>query len=350
MEDILGSELASDYNFDVFEGPFTYPSGVKGPVGKNLVRARKYFEFYRRCRLGGYRLAHIHAPSHHFLANGVYVLLARLAGLKAALHLHGNDWDAFYVKAPWFKKLLIRVALRPATRIFVLQKAWAERIRELGRGNRVSVLPNMLPDRPRASEAALREIRRSVGLAPDDFVILLVGVGVAGRDKGIFDLLKAIPDIVREEDCVRFVLAGADEIPGQTAAAKRLIEEENIGKWIRILGDVEREDVLKLMDAASVLLLPSYIEGMPMSILEAMRAGIPVVATPVGAIPDMIEDGESGVLIRRAAPEDITRAALRLKRDVEFRRRIAEGGRKVFTERFDIAKGVEALGSAYREL
>ena len=350
MQDILHSELSQEYAFDAFAGPFTYPPGVADPIRKNIARAMKYLGFYKRCKKVGYCFIHIHSPSHHFLGNAVYMLLAGLAGTKVLLHLHGNDWNFFYVNASLFKRRLLRAGLRLASRIIVLQRVWQEQIEGLQVPARVSVIPNMAPPRITPDPILLQETRKWAGLEPDDFLVLMVGAGIMGRDKGFFDLVKAVPLIIREEESVRFVLAGAEEQPGQMAKAKEIVAGENLDRWIRLVGNIDRERVYLLMEIASVFLLPSYIEGMPIGIIEAMRSGTVVIATPVGAIPDMIADGISGMLIPVEDPHAIARAVIELKQDDRFRQDLAKGAERVFAERFDLSSGVAMLRGIYKEM
>jgi glycosyltransferase involved in cell wall biosynthesis len=89
---------------------------------------------------------------------------------------------------------------------------------------------------------------------------------------------------------------------------------------------------------------------MPISIIEAMRGGVPIISTLVGAIPEMIENGTSGILINPGAPDEIAGAVLSLKRDDSLRRRLAEGSRRAFEEKYEISKGIHELASVYRSM
>ncbi|MFC1835890.1 glycosyltransferase family 4 protein [Thermodesulfobacteriota bacterium] len=350
MEEIVNSTLRQEYTFDLFSSPFVYPPAVSGVVGKNLIRVRQYLSFYKKCRSGSYRLMHLHSPGHKYLANAVYTLLARMAGIKVLLHLHGNDWNLFYPQAPWFNKPLIKGGVSLASRIVVLHSAWMKGIRELGIAAPVSVLRNMIPPARTYTAGELQEERARTGLNNDDFVVLLAGVGIAERNKGFFDLLEALPAIIAENDDLRFVFAGGDDAPGSLAVAKEIIEREKLGKWLILLGDIERERVHALMEIASIFLLPSYMEGMPIGIIEALRSRAVVITTPVGGIPDMIDDEKSGLFIEVGSPEGIADAVLRVKRDEALRERLAQEGLIAFHEKFDLDKGVEVIREIYEEL
>jgi glycosyltransferase involved in cell wall biosynthesis len=349
MEDIVHSELSKEYDFDLFSRPFTFPPDVTGRFGKNLIRAKKYLRFLMKCLRGRYLFMHIHSPGHRFMPNAVYMLLARLAGIKVLLHLHGNEWDPFYVQVSRRKRFLTKRGLFLASRIVVIRQVWADGIAELGYPHEVSLLRNMIPAVSAGDPKLLAATRSRLNIGPDDFVVLLVGAGAVGSPKGIFDILEAAPKIAALEDSVRFVVAGGEEEPGQMEEVLGIIEREKLGKWMRILGDIEREEVNLLMEICSVYLLPSYIEGMPISLMEAMRSDAAIVATPVGAIPEMIENGISGLIINVGAPDEIVDSVVRLKRDDVLRQKLVEGGRRVFRERFEISQGIAKLRAIYKE-
>jgi len=132
------------------------------------------------------------------------------------------------------------------------------------------------------------------------------------------------------------------------AAAREIIRTKALGKWIQLLGAVPRERIPLLLALADAFLLPSHTEAMPISILEAMRANVPVIASPVGGIPEVIEDGVNGILVNPGCVYAIVQAVLRLRRDSDLRRKLADAGRKVFEERFEFSRGLNEIRSLYR--
>ena len=86
---------------------------------------------------------------------------------------------------------------------------------------------------------------------------------------------------------------------------------------------------------------------MPIAILEALRSGVPIISTRVGGIPDVIEDGISGLLIKPEAPEMIAQAVLKLRRDEELRRSLAAAGEKVFEEKLEFSRGIGDIRTLY---
>ncbi len=350
MLDLVGSELNQYYDFELFARQFTFPKWAKGPVSRNIIRALKYLRYLLKCIHGRYSLIHVHSPGHRFLQSAVYMLLARVKGIKTLLHLHGNEWAPFYDDKTSFQQFLILTGLRRASRIVVIRENWVEKLQGLGLEAKVSLLPNMIPGAKDPDPEDMDRTRRKLEIGPDDFVVFLAGAGAVGRDKGMLDILDAVGPVSRELDSVRFVVAGGEEMPGQMEHVINVIQERNLHKWMRIMGDMDREDVLAIMDIASVFLLPSYIEGMPISIMEAMRSSTPVVATPVGAIPEMIEHEDSGLIIRVGSPEDIKDAVLRIAFDDSLRDRLIQQGLETFHAKFDLKNGAQKVRMIYEEL
>ena len=102
---------------------------------------------------------------------------------------------------------------------------------------------------------------------------------------------------------IRFVLVGSEEFPGEMVQLVEQMNENNLVPWVTFTGEVERNKTALFYSLADVYLLPSFIEGMPISIIEALRSGLPVISTRIGGIPDMIENGVSGFLIKSGGPE-----------------------------------------------
>ncbi|MFH0824230.1 MAG: glycosyltransferase family 4 protein, partial [Pseudomonadota bacterium] len=295
-----------------------------------------------------YALVHIHAAGSAFFRNAVYALIARLCLTKVLFHLHGTDWDSFYADVSPMRKSLIEAGLASANRIVVLYSRWAEEIRRLGTGTEVTVVRNFVHDSSLDDSSLVEAERRDLGLGPEDFVTLMVGS--VGFRKGVFDILKAVPIAASRDSGVCFVLAGGEEEPGEMAQIKSIIKTEKLDRWVRVLGEVERARVPGLLGLAGAFALPSYQEGMPISIIEALRAGVPVISSPVGGIPDMIEDGVSGILIPPGRPDLIAEAVLSLKHNAGLRAALAQGGRRAFEDKFEFSKGIDVLRGLYLSL
>ena len=348
MEDILHSELSNEYKIDVLSGPVPYPPWARMILTRSLFRIWWIIAFLVQAITGGYDVIHIQSSGSGFLGNAIYALLARLTPAKVLFHLHGTDWDYFYTSSSPTRRRLIRWGLSVPHCIVVLYSLWAERLRGIGLKQPITVVRNFVHDRPPPDQALVMRTRTELGLSDTDFVVLFVGS--VGWRKGVFDILKAAPVVASHDDSIRLVLAGGEEDPGEMNQVLDIVRTENLDRWVKVLGEIERSSVPTLLGTADLFLLPSYIEGMPISIIEALRAAVPVISTPVGGIPEMIEDRISGILIMPGQPEEIAQGVLNLRRDESLRARLGAAGRGVFVVKFEYSKGIDEIRDLYRSL
>lgn len=351
MDDLVHSDLQGDYGIGVFPRipKEKFPPEAHSFWGRNVFRLKRFLNFFHTARRGPYRILHMQsADTSEFLGSTIFMTLARLAGLKVILHIQGCDWERFYPKASLFRKLYTRLGLWVPNRIIVLYGVWVDAIRKMYPTANVRIVKNLLHDQHSPEPAEVDKIRQNLHLTKDDFVV--VSVGSVGWRKGTFEILKAVPEIVAQEDSVRFVLVGGEAKPGEMAQLTEIVERENLGRWVRLTGEVARDNVPLYLALGDVYILPSFIEGMPVAIIEAMRSRLPVISTRVQGIPDMMVDRESGILIDPGRPDQIAENVLLLKRDEAFRNKIATGCRKAFEEVFEFSKGIEQIRQVYKEL
>jgi glycosyltransferase involved in cell wall biosynthesis len=240
-------------------------------------------------------LVHIHT-SHGWSFRRLSSLLyfANLANRKTVLHVHGSQFDSYYDEAGKMERAWIRRGLRSANVVIALSEAWKEKLLAMEPMANVVVLRNGV-------NFAKYHVEESRSIHSPVNVLFL---GRLGERKGIYDLLESINhlDISR----FNFVLAGDGEIEQvREIVLKRGWQERvSVPGWV---GPDEKEDLLRKAD---IYLLPSYHEGLPISILEAMAAALPIIATPVGGIPEAVIDGLNGYLI---PPGDAVKIASRIE-------------------------------------
>jgi glycosyltransferase involved in cell wall biosynthesis len=152
--------------------------------------------------------------------------------------------------------------------------------------------------------------------------------------KGQRDLIRALADVPH----ARLLLAGRDLERGGEYLAALEREAERAGVRARVEFAGHRDDVPELLDRVDVVALPSWTEGLPMIVLEAMAHGRPVLATPVGGTPEAVVDGETGLLVPPRDPQALASALRRLLDDAELRARLGAAGRKRVEELFSAAE------------
>ena len=131
-------------------------------------------------------------------------------------------------------------------------------------------------------------------------------------------------------------------------AVEKAIVKMGLERKVLFLGI--RDDVPKLLAASDLFVLSSDYEGVPLAVLEAMAAGKPVVATAVGGVPELIEDGKTGILVPPRNPETLAKGILRLVKDADLRQRMGKAARERAQERFDISRTAREYETLYLRL
>jgi len=345
LEDIVNSELASEFSFELFPRP-DFELSIAQTIPRNIARIKQMVSFLFKLWRENYYLIHIHSPDGAFASTMLFILLARLAQTNMLVHMHGTDWDEFYARRSAFKRLYTWIGFRIAPRMVVLYSLWAENIRKLCPSADVLVIRNLIHNQDPPKPSEVQQLKEQLGLTEEHFVVLTIGY--VGWRKGSFVILDAVPQVASQDPSVRFVLVGSEEFPGEMAKLTQRVDKENLAAWVTFTGEVNRNKANVFYSLADAYVLPSFIEGMPISIIEALRSGVPVISTRIGGIPDMIEDCVSGLLLNPGAPTEIAEAVLLLRRDTGLRRKLAEGARRTFDEKFEFSRGIEEIRAAYR--
>lgn len=245
-------------------------------------------------------LVHIHSASNYsFWRKSLFFFISKALSKKIIYHIHGGGFVAFYNNASKFGQRLIKYILMNSQVIIVLTDSWRNMVIETVGAARIETLQNPITD----SEYC------SIANHPVDNRLLFLGL--VKKEKGVFDILSAMY-LLRENYnlTVNLDVCGVGDIAKLKQKAKKM----GMTKNIVVHGWVDAKKIKELMSKATAFILPSYYEGLPMSIIEAMAASVPVIASNVGGIPDIIKDGENGMLIE---PGNIKAMAEKIKRIVE---------------------------------
>jgi glycosyltransferase involved in cell wall biosynthesis len=286
---------------------------------KLLAAARGLGRLARALVTAPPELVYLHMASYgSFWRKAIAAAMTRLARRPYVVHLHGGAFTSFYSGSRRPVRALIRAVLRGAAAVIVLSPAWAVDIEAIA-GRATDIIPNpvRLPARPADPRA-------------DPPVV--VTLGRLGPDKGSYVLLDAFAAIAGRHPGATLVMAGDGETEGARAAARAAGLADRVG----VPGWVGREEVARLLRGATVFALPSRIEGLPMSMLEAMAHALPVVVTPVGGIPDVVRDGVDGVLVRPDDREGLAAALDALLSDREGAARMGAAARRRMADEFEL--------------
>ena len=192
-------------------------------------------------------------------------------------------------------------------------------------------------------EARRQAVRRSLGLEREEKAILVVA-GLR-EQKDHMTLLRAMRAVVQVQERARLLVAGT----GPTESRMReYMDQVGLARYVRLLG--RRDDVPDLLAAADLFVLPSLFEGLPICLLEAMAAGLPVVATDIPGNDEVVVDGETGCLVPRGDADRMAAAIARVIGPGEFGRTFGAAGRERVKAMFDLDRMIRTYEESYRKV
>jgi glycosyltransferase involved in cell wall biosynthesis len=245
-----------------------------------------------------YRPAVIHLNSslnrRAFWRDMLYVIVARLNGVKALYQVHGGALSTFVGTSPARRNLLRRLLSLPHVVVVLSERELAAQ-RELVPEQDIRLIPNAIDTTPYLH----LPLRRYSAARPLELIYL----GRLAPEKGIYELLHALAMARSQGAEARLCIVGSGT---EQARLKRTADRLQLSSSVTFAGAAFGVAKLELLSRADVLTLPSYSEGLPYALLEGMAAGKTVLVTPVGAIPDVVTAGQHGLLV---PPRDITALA-----------------------------------------
>ncbi|MEH6986186.1 glycosyltransferase family 4 protein, partial [Priestia megaterium] len=276
---------------------------------------------------------HIHmSEKGSFYRKSIILLISKLFNKRVILHIHSASFDEFY-HSNEFQKRFIKFILNKADKLIVLSKQWEKYYSNIVPNNKVAVLYNGVYS---VNKVFKRESETPVGLF----------LGRLGERKGTYDLLDSIKKLKENGVLGKFYFAGDGEIE----QVKQLIQEYELNEIVTVLGWVNSTQINDLLKQVDFLVLPSYNEGLPMAILEAMNFGLPIISTYVGGIPEVITNNDNGYLINPGEIDDLTKALTSLMENKDLRIEMGEKNRDIILKRFDIQSLMNDLSNIYNAL
>jgi len=335
LEILRHGPLADRHQLDFLNVAHTStPEGGKASpanVGRTLRDAVRVWQ-----RARGHDIVHIHsalAPTVTVLRASLLAVAGRLRGCAVILHAHGSEIEFWLVHHR--RRSLLKVLMLPAHRVAAVWTNGAQLLAAALGERRVRLIDNgvEIPD----------ELPRGEPHRPPRILY----VGLLTARKGLLDLLEA--SRILRSDGVEHELWLVGGTPDEGPEAELPIREAAAGNAV-LLGSRPPEQMADAYAAADVFCLPSWYEAMPLSVMEAMAHGLPVVATDVGDVSRAVEDGASGYVVPVRSPQQMAAALEKVLADPERRARMGTAGRARVSEHFSSAATARAVADLYDEV
>jgi glycosyltransferase involved in cell wall biosynthesis len=284
-------------------------------------------------------LVHVHSAAYgSFWRKSALCALALVFGVPYVIHLHDGRLVEFRRGSGPLTGAWLRFTLRRAARVVVLTRHWRDVVQAIEPAARISVIGNPVP-----VPARLEPLRR-----PARTVLFIAWLQ---KEKGVLDLLAAMPRVLRAVPEARFVVAGRGIAGGETPESIRALATRlGVERALRLPGWVDGPAKRALLREADLFVLPSYIEALPVGLLEAMACGVPVVAARVGGIPDVVDDGVHGLLVEPGDPAALAGAMIALLTDDALRERLQQAAHRHVEARYSTRAVLAELAALYRDL
>ncbi|HEY0183086.1 MAG TPA: glycosyltransferase family 4 protein [Rhodopila sp.] len=286
------------------------------------------------------RLAVVHlnlAERGSVFRKAILLAATRLAGGGVLLHLHAAQIVQFHGSMGPAGRALLRWMFRSADQCVVLGEVWRRWVIDTFdvRPNRVGIIYNGVP----ATIAPPRTVAKGTR-----FELLFVG-NLLER-KGVKELLCALATAsIRARD-IHLTMAGGGPVDTYRAMAADL----GIADRVSFTGWVSQEDARALMVRSDALILPAYDEGLPLVILEALASRTPVICTPVGSIPEVLEDGQTALFVPPGDKDAIAAAIARLMDQPDLAASLSAAGALLYDRLFTMEAFAASVGSLYAAL
>ncbi len=326
-EDISAiSQRAVDEGLHFFELP-----------GRRFIDPEQLFGIGRIIKRYNVRILHCHDPKTDFFG---FLLKLRFPKMKLVSTVHG--WT-YRTRRSAFYNRLDKWALRRFSAVIAVSM----NVERIARGcgiSRTTLIYNAID----TDEWHPHSVRDTAALPLKDPGAFVIGyVGRISREKGPLDFVRVAEAVRRSDDKCEFVVAG--EGP-EFNEMRRLAEELRVVPFIHFLGQVSAADILSVFQRVDLLLSTSYTEGLPNNILEALSMGVPVVATRVGGVSEVINHNYNGLLTDAGDIDLMAEYVLSLKEDQRLTAKLIENGLITVREKFSFQERVKKIEKLYDTL
>ena len=270
------------------------------------------------------------------------VLAARLAGVPSILHIRNTELASWL---GWKNSLIFKIAIKT----IAISREVKESLLEIGvAADKIQIIHNAVDLDEFNPDILGKPYRDEIGVADGELLIGVVGRIAPHKGQGIF--IRAIPDILNSFPNAKFTIIGE----GSTQSGDFIIHLQQMIAELKLEAKVcfsgFKANVAQIMKALDVLVVPSLNEAFGRVVIEAMAVKTPVVASRVGGIPDIVENGVNGILVPLKAPNAISEAVIKLLSDKDLYYNISQNSRKTVEDLFSIPKHVEKVERLYQSL
>ncbi len=295
-------------------------------------------------------IIHIAVSSYWgFYKSSLFILIGAILKKKIVSHLHGGAFEKFYVNNNRLIRRYIRFIFNKSDLILTLAQYWYKIVTEIIQvaPAKVQILHNCYGVEFNQLPISHAELEMERG---KESLVKILFVGALSRKKGVLDLIEICAEIKKHFTQFILYIAGGEKESGILIKIRQAIHYHDLTDQIQLIGEVANQKKLDYFLKSQIFVLPSYVENLPISLLEAMRAGMSIVSTPVGAIPEIIKENENGFLIPAGDLHQFASKIIQLCNDKSLRDRISQKNLRQALNYFNPETYIARLINIYKDL
>ena len=313
---VRGGVAAVEHVYSSFYEPFNHVTTVvsEGQVKKVLTLIKAIILFlYWMLFHKEIKIVHIHGASDaSFYRKRIFINIAKSFNKKVIFHCHGAEFKRFTSQ----HKRIVASTLRKCDCIIALSQSWKEWFESTFQHENVVVIKNVI------AAPVIKKVDK-------DCRFTLLFLGRLGKRKGMYDLLDVLKNNKEKYEGKILLLIGGD---GETEKAVNYIKQNNLDNIVKFKGWISGRQKILLLNQADTYILPSYNEGLPISVLEAMSYSLPIISTNVGGIPEILKHSVNGFLIHPGNKNEIEESINNLISDKGLREKMGRASRDMVKE------------------
>lgn len=329
LKNVLSSSLVEKYDFKLIP---SYINKSKAVRVKMFISA--FSLLVKEVKHNRPDIVHLHASvAGSFYRKALFILYLKKKGIPTVLHIHGSRFESFYNNMGPLKKKFVRYVLGLNKRVIVLSDYWKEFFQEIIPAEKITVVENGIE-------------LENYNYDKDEAFAEILFMGRLGDRKGVYDLLESCEQLVTKNSDFLIHIAG----DGEVEKVKERVRQKKLENHVNVTGWIEEKERSEYLKKANIMVLPSYNEGFPMAILEAMNYGAAVISTRVGGIPEMISENTNGFIIDPGDVEALTTRMQLLLERPELRELMGKNNMRKVREQFDVEVQAAKIDKVYQKI
>lgn len=287
------------------------------------------------------QIVHVHTSQGlSWLKDTLYIIVSKMCRCRVVLHVHAADFSELYTGHGHFWRRYTRCTMNLADEVIAVSDEWKQLLRQVVPNQKISTFRNCVDAGAFPSWESRPAPRRPVA----------VFLGMVGDRKGVFDLVDAMGHVKAQRCPLELRIAGDEARRGDLDRVRTRIADLGLEHHCRLLGVVSGRRKTRLLREATLLVLPSYQEGLPLAVIEGMASALPILSTAVGGIPEVVKEGWNGFLVSPGDVEALSRNLRRLAKNPALCKALGRRGRKLVKEELDVKRYVQRLTNLYESL